>query len=47
MRFRLCHAPARLAHHVRRRHLRIERTWTWANAFAASWTGLTRFPFAT
>ncbi|MGR8008941.1 transposase [Streptomyces hypolithicus] len=37
MRFRLYHVPARLAHHARRRHLRIERTWPWAEAFTTSW----------
>ncbi|MET8272475.1 transposase [Streptomyces sp. NPDC005096] len=47
MRFRLCHLPARLAHHVRRRCLRIERTWPWASAFSTSWKRLTQLPAAT
>lgn len=37
MRFRLYHLPARLAHHARCRHLRIERTWLWAETFTTSW----------
>lgn len=46
MRFRLYHLPARLAHHARRRFLRIERTWPWAKAFTTSWARLTEFPAA-
>ncbi|MGX1887475.1 transposase [Streptomyces sp. NPDC055287] len=37
MRFRLYHLPARLAKHARRRWLRIETTWPWADAFTTSW----------
>ena len=33
MRFRIYHLPARLAAHARRRWVRIERTWPWADAF--------------
>ncbi|MET8130013.1 IS1380 family transposase [Streptomyces sp. NPDC005065] len=47
MRFRLYHLPARLAHHARRRFLRIERTWPWASAFTTSWRRLTQLPALT
>ncbi|MFZ3475795.1 IS1380 family transposase [Streptomyces sp. 4.24] len=40
MRFRLYHLPARLARHARRRWLRIESTWPWADAFATCWSRL-------
>lgn len=40
MRFWLYHLPARLAHHARRRFMRIERTWPWAEAFTLSWKRL-------
>jgi hypothetical protein len=41
MHLRIYRLPARLARHVRRRILRIERTWPWAAAFTASWNRLT------
>lgn len=44
MRFRIYHLPARLAHHARRRILRIERTWPWAEAFIACWRRLVALP---
>jgi hypothetical protein len=44
MRYRLYHLPARLAAHARRRHLRIERTWPWAQAFVLAWQRLTQLP---
>ncbi len=47
MRFHLYHLPARLAHHARRRYLRIEPTWPWASAFTTSWRRLTQLPAAT
>lgn len=47
MRFRLYHLPARLAHHARRRYLRIERTWPWTNAFTTCWRRLTNLPAVT
>jgi hypothetical protein len=47
MRFRLYHLPARLAKHTRRRWLRIEHTWPWANAFTTAWWRLTDLPAAT
>ncbi|MGW1882996.1 hypothetical protein [Streptomyces sp. NPDC001970] len=37
-------APARLAHYARRRWLRIEATWPWANAFTTCWQRLTTLP---
>lgn len=40
MRVRLYHLPARLAHHARRRWLRIETTWPWASAFTTCWERL-------
>ncbi|MGS2647841.1 hypothetical protein [Streptosporangium sp. LJ11] len=39
--------PARLATHARRRYLRIERTWPWAQAFVLAWQRLTRLPALT
>ncbi|MEU9057267.1 hypothetical protein AB0D37_44280 [Streptomyces sp. NPDC048384] len=47
MRYRIYHPPARLAHHVRRRWLRIERTWPWAHACTLAWQRLTDLPTAT
>ncbi|MBB6174273.1 hypothetical protein HNR23_004333 [Nocardiopsis mwathae] len=44
MRLRLCHLPARLARHTRRRFLRLERTWLWAEVFAACWSRLSVLP---
>ncbi|MGN9847446.1 transposase family protein [Nonomuraea sp. H19] len=44
MRYRLYHLPARLSTHARRRHLRIERTWPWAQAFVLAWQRLTHLP---
>ncbi|MFD0507779.1 transposase [Streptomyces chiangmaiensis] len=46
MRFRLYHLPARLAKHARRRWLRIETTWPWADAFTISWRRLGALPAA-
>ncbi|WP_306192019.1 transposase [Streptomyces sp. MK5] len=47
MRFRLYRLPARLANHARRRWLRIEHNWPWANAFTTAWRRLTVLPAAT
>lgn len=47
IRFRLYHLPARLVNHARRRWLRIERTWPWANAFTTAWRRLTDLPAVT
>ncbi|MEU1276349.1 hypothetical protein [Streptomyces sp. NPDC005799] len=47
MRFRLHHLPARLADHARRRRLRIEATWPWAQAFTTCWQRLNTLPVLT
>jgi Transposase DDE domain group 1 len=47
MRYRLYHLPARLATHARRRRLRIERTWPWADVFVLAWQRLTALSAAT
>ncbi|WP_344165793.1 transposase [Nocardiopsis rhodophaea] len=46
MRFRLYHLPARLARHARRRILRLEHTWPWAEAFVICWMRLSGLPAA-
>jgi hypothetical protein len=40
LRVTILHIPARLAHHARRRVLKIEATWPWAKAFQACWQRL-------
>ncbi|MER7577948.1 transposase [Streptomyces sp. NPDC126514] len=47
MRFRLYHLPARLASHARRRWLRIENSWPWADAFVLAWQRLSALPAVT
>jgi hypothetical protein len=47
MRFRLYHLPARLADHARRRRLRIDATWPWAQAFTTCWQRLAALPAVT
>jgi hypothetical protein len=47
MRFRLYHLPARLTKHARRRWLRIEATWPWADAFTTCWQRLSEIPVVT
>jgi hypothetical protein len=47
MRFRLYHLPARLTKHARRRWLRIEATWPWADAFTTCWQRLSELPTVT
>jgi hypothetical protein len=44
MRHRLYNVPARLVRHARRRWLRLDRTWPWADAFALARQRLTRLP---
>ncbi|USY22640.1 transposase [Nocardiopsis exhalans] len=44
IRFRLYHQSARLARHARRRFLRLERTWPWAQAFSTCWQRLIALP---
>ncbi|MBC9731584.1 transposase, partial [Streptomyces sp. TRM68367] len=46
MRYRLYHLPARLAKHARRRWLRTETTWPWADAFTTRWRRLGALPAA-
>lgn len=47
MRFRIYHQSARLARHARRRFLRLEQTWPWAEAFTRCWSRLTDLPALT
>lgn len=47
MRLRLCHPPARLSAHARRRRLRIGHTWPWATAFTTCRQRLTDLPAVT
>ncbi|MCY0963506.1 IS1380 family transposase, partial [Streptomyces sp. H27-H5] len=47
IRFRLYHLPARLSRHARRRWLRIERSWPWAQAFTTSWARILALPSVT
>lgn len=44
MRFLLYHLPARFAKHARRRLLRIDASWPWAQAFTTAWQRLTDLP---
>ncbi|AQZ69448.1 hypothetical protein BKM31_55385 [[Actinomadura] parvosata subsp. kistnae] len=44
MRYRLYHLLARLAHRVRHRCLRIDRTWPWAGAVVLACNGSTTCP---
>jgi hypothetical protein len=44
MRYRLYHLPARLSTHARRRYLRIDRTWPWAQTFVQAWQRLIDLP---
>lgn len=37
IRMELCHLPARLTAHARRRTIHLDRTWTWAAAFTTAW----------
>lgn len=47
MRYRLYRLPARLAVHARRRWLRIERSWAWADVLVLAWKRLTQLPATT
>jgi len=44
LRYRLLHVPARLIHTGRRRHLRIPKTWPWANQLAAIFARIAAIP---
>ncbi|MET9774619.1 IS1380 family transposase [Streptomyces sp. NPDC006367] len=47
MRLRIYHQAARLAHHARRRHLRLDASWPWAATSTLAWNRLTRLPQTT
>jgi hypothetical protein len=47
LRYRLCHLPARLVRHARRRMLKIPDTWPWRTAFTICWQRLTALPART
>jgi hypothetical protein len=47
LRYRLLHVAARLTHGQRRRWLRIQHSWPWANQLAAAFTRLTALPIPT
>lgn len=38
LRYRLLHVAGRFVRHARTITVRIERTWTWADAFTTAWT---------
>ena len=44
LRAMILHIPARLTTHARRRVLKIEQTWPWANAVTDAWERLGRIP---
>ncbi|WP_280694411.1 transposase [Kitasatospora sp. GAS204B] len=46
IRHRLYSVPAHLNRHTRRRWLRIDRTWPWAEAFTLAWQRPTKLPAA-
>jgi hypothetical protein len=46
LRYKILHAAARLARGGRRRRLRIQETWPWADAIAAAWIMITALPQA-
>jgi hypothetical protein len=47
IRMKLYHLPARLTTHARRRWLRIDPSWPWADAFVLAWQRLTTLPVVT
>lgn len=47
LRYRLLHVAARLTHGQRRRWLRIQHSWPWANQLAAAFTRLAALPVLT
>lgn len=47
LRYRLLHLPAKLTTHARRRWLRIDETWPWAEAFLICWQRLSALTQAT
>jgi hypothetical protein len=46
LRYRVLHATARLARGGRRRHLKIQATWPWAEAITTAWQRITALPQA-
>ena len=46
LRYRVLHAAARLAHGGRRRRLKIQATWPWAEAITAAWQRINALPQA-
>jgi Transposase DDE domain group 1 len=44
LRYRLWHVAARIVRHARRRILRLQRSWPWANALARAFTRLRALP---
>jgi len=44
LRYRIWHIPARLAHHARRRILKISPDWPWKDAFLTCWQRLCALP---
>ena len=44
LRYRIWHIPARLAHHARRRILKISPGWPWKEAFLTCWQRLCALP---
>jgi hypothetical protein len=47
LRYRIWQIPARLAHHARRRILKISPDWPWKNAFLTCWQRLCALPAPT
>lgn len=47
MRYRLYHVPATLARHPRRCLMRIDRTWSYKDAFTTCWDRLIALPVPT
>jgi len=46
LRYRVLHAAARLVRGGRKRHLRIQATWPWAEAITAAWQRIDALPHA-
>ena len=46
LRYRVLHAAARLVRGGRRRHLKIQATWPWAEAITTAWQRINALPQA-
>jgi hypothetical protein len=46
LRYRILHAAARLARGARRRHLKIQASWPWAEAITTAWQRIHALPQA-